>query len=108
MDLKNQAVEDDDNMLNRIRSKADENFCFGWAQRTIEEQIVGEVRCNKRRGIQMMEWLLKLGDKVMLRQYEDTKIFLHFSRFELLDIARKTCFQDAPHQCPELKHENNI
>ena len=95
-------------MLNRIRSKADENFCFGWAQRTTEEKIVGEARCNKRRGIQMMEWFRKLGDELMLRQYEDTKIYLHFSRFEFLDNARKTCFQDAPHQCPELSHENNI
>lgn len=92
-------------MPSRIQSKADEYSCFGWAQRTIENKVVGEMRCNKRRGMQMMEWFRGLSYGVVLRQYEDTKIKLHFSHFKLVDHTRETCFTDMPHQCPYFKSQ---
>ncbi len=40
-------------------------------------------------------------EKIDLKDYPDTKIKLHFSHFKILDHARKTCFREPPHQCPE-------
>lgn len=42
---------------------------------------------------------------MVIKDYEDTKIKLHFSHFKILDDARITCFRDAPHQCPEFVSE---
>ena len=35
----------------------------------------------------------------MIKDYENTKIKLHFSHFKILPDERETCFRDAPHQC---------
>ena len=40
-------------------------------------------------------------DHVHVKDYEDTKIKLHFSHFKLLDSRRETCFRDEPHSCDE-------
>jgi hypothetical protein len=41
------------------------------------------------------------GYHVSVRDYEDTRIHLHFATFLLLDDARETCFEDGPpHACP--------
>ena len=41
------------------------------------------------------------GYRVSVRDYEDTRIHLHFATFLLLDDARETCFEDGPpHECP--------
>ena len=42
-------------------------------------------------------------EHVNIREYEDTKIKLHFSHFKILDAERTTCFRDEPHQCEEFK-----
>jgi hypothetical protein len=44
-----------------------------------------------------------LIDHVIIKDYEDTKIKLHFSHFKILDSRRETCFRDEPHMC-----ENNL
>ena len=38
-------------------------------------------------------------DFVTIKDYEDTKIKLHFSHFKILDKRRITCFRDEPHTC---------
>ena len=93
-----------DEIMKKIREKADEYSCFGWAQQPIDRSIVivGEVRCNKHRGKQMGSWMRRLGTNVTLMEYPDTKIKLHFSYFKLVDKRRITCFRDQPHQCPEF------
>jgi len=41
------------------------------------------------------------GYHVSVRDYEDTRIHLHFATFLLLDDSRETCFEDGPpHACP--------
>ena len=47
-----------------------------------------------------------MGWQVDIKDYESTKIMLHFSHFKILDDARITCFRDPPHQCPEYAKAN--
>lgn len=86
-----------------IQKFADDQGCFGWVQRNSMGYLVGEVRCVKKRGPIMQEWLESKFDEAKFRVYEDTKIRLHFSHFKILDDSRDTCFLDAPHQCPNLE-----
>ena len=87
---------------------ADELGCFGWAQNTARGTVVGEVRCAKVIAPQMKEWLAQgpaasRVDQVVIRDYENTKIKLHFSHFKILPDDRDTCFRDEPHQCDAFK-----
>lgn len=87
-----------------IQTKADDLYCFGWIQDSPKETLVGEARCNKRMGYEMKKFLSSSTnsshfDHVDIKQYEDTKIKLHFSHFKILDSRRDTCFQDEPHIC---------
>lgn len=81
--------------------------CFGWAQNTAHSTVVGEVRCAKATAPLMKEWL-QVGpdkvriDKVAIKDYDNTKIKLHFSHFKILPDERITCFPDPPHQCQDL------
>uniref|UniRef100_A0A6U1NP13 acylphosphatase n=1 Tax=Fibrocapsa japonica TaxID=94617 RepID=A0A6U1NP13_9STRA len=43
-----------------------------------------------------------LVTSVEVKEYEDTKIKLHFSHFKILPDTRVTCFRDPPHQCAEF------
>jgi len=45
--------------------------------------------------------------QVDIKDYESTKIMLHFSHFKILDDSRVTCFRDPPHQCPEYATKAN-
>lgn len=87
---------------------AEDLGCFGWAQNTDRASVVGEIRCPKVLAPQIKEWL-HAGpegarvDRVLIKDYENTKIRLHFSHFKILPDARETCFRDEPHQCPEFK-----
>jgi len=87
-----------------IRAKADELFCFGWVQQPVpgpEEanRVVGEVRCGRRAGIVMLNWIQGLEPQLLIKEYPDTKIKFHFSSFEVLDATRTTCFETSPHRC---------
>ena len=87
---------------------AEELGCFGWAQNTARNTVVGEVRCAKVLAPQMKDWLEKgpsssRVDKVIFKDYENTKIKLHFSHFKILPDERETCFRDPPHQCVEFQ-----
>ncbi|CAN0115175.1 unnamed protein product [Pylaiella littoralis] len=93
------------------QAAADELACFGWIQQTSANTFAGEGRCSKATG-QKMQDRLRQGpsytctvDKFEAKDYPDTKIKLHFSHFKTLDEERKTCFRDAPHQCPEFSTE---
>ncbi len=84
-------------------AKADELFCFGWVQdSSIRKSIVGEVRCTKRMGYEMKKWLSFNTNETIMKDYDDTKIKLHFSHFKILHEDRETCFRDEPHQCEDL------
>ena len=81
--------------------------CFGWAQNTERNTVVGEARCAKATGPLMKEWLHAGPEKarvddVEIKDYENTKIKLHFSHFKILPDERITCFHDPPHQCPDF------
>ena len=99
-------------------AKADEEFCFGWIQHTKMNTVVGESRCLKRNGWRLKQYLIERvaesnsmqllldpaksdNQSIVFKDYEDTKIRLHFSHFKILDSERETCFKDKPHQCPE-------
>ena len=97
-------------MRNLIVSKADTSSCFGWVQNHPNgESVVGEIRCNKRVGPILQDWI-ELGpyteisevSSVETRIYEDTKIKLHFAYFKTLEGERVTCFRDLPHRCEEF------
>lgn len=107
-------------MKRSIQRKADQLACFGWVQDSPKGTLVGEARCNKKMGHTMKTFLLQheegnneqsssndfglvVVEKVTIKDYEDTKIKLHFSHFKILDSRRETCFRDEPHKC-----ENNI
>lgn len=85
--------------------QADAHGCFGWVQRR-QAALVGEVRCHKRRGEALRDWLSTAAPSCAVKVYADTKIRLHFSHFKLLEPERDTCFLDAPHQCPDLSAES--
>ncbi len=109
-----------------IQLKANEYACFGWVQDSTKgNTIVGEARCNKQMGYQMKRFLhgdddfqhqkmtsrnnkkiegkmdvyRDCVDATSIKDYEDTKIKLHFSHFKILDSRRETCFRDEPHKC---------
>jgi len=90
---------------------AEELGCFGWAQNAARNTVVGEARCAKVLAPQMKDWL-RAGppgarvDSVTVKDYENTKIKLHFSHFKILPDDRETCFRDPPHQCAVFQEEN--
>ena len=98
-------------MKRSIQRRADQLACFGWIQDSPKGTLVGEARCNKKIGYTMKTFLGKIeqsssndfglvvADKVIIKDYEDTKIKLHFSHFKILDSRRETCFRDEPHKC---------
>ena len=96
------------NSLIEIQQKADELACFGWAQQLVKDKkTVGEIRCSKIKGVQFQNWLTSTyKEHVVFKDYEDTKIRLHFSSFKILDENRDTCFPDSPHKCADI--DNNI
>ena len=110
-------VADDENSneaKRSIRDAADENFCFGWAQDSPRKSVVGEVRCNTDGAFKMKAHLHNLAaeshlaatnETLVIRDYPDTLIRLHFSHFKLIDKERNTCFRDEPHKCSHLYDE---
>ncbi|KAL3776454.1 hypothetical protein HJC23_008439 [Cyclotella cryptica] len=97
-----------------IRDKADELFCFGWAQDSPRQSIIGESRCTKSAGDDMKSFISSLATEpsgtmingtVVFRDYPDTLIRLHFSHFKVLSKERNTCFHDQPHKCIHLYDE---
>mmetsp|Transcript_42591 Transcript_42591/g.86109 ORF Transcript_42591/g.86109 Transcript_42591/m.86109 type:complete len:166 (-) Transcript_42591:284-781(-) len=93
-----------------LAATAEELGCFGWAQNTAHGTVVGEARCAKVMAPQMKEWVrtgpsgAKVED-VVFRDYDNTKIKLHFSHFKILPDDRETCFRDLPHQCLIFKQQ---
>jgi len=98
-----------------ITKKADQYNCFGWTQNQVDEldqsiqKVVGEVRCNKKTG-PIVEEFIKTNfpegaevTSVETKVYDDTKIKLHFSHFKTLVSERETCFRDEPHMCLDFK-----
>lgn len=61
---------------------------------------MGEVRCGKKKGLEIKQWLQSSGSGIAHRPlhgvdvkvYPDTKIRLHFATFKLLPEERDTCF----------------
>ena len=97
------GVENDDfDFKALIQSRADTNFCFGWAQDSPRSTIVGEVRCKTKAGQKMIDFVSALADKVNIRIYEDSLIRLHFAGFNILPRGRNTCFREEPHKCDHL------
>ena len=94
--------------IDSIQMEADKRNCFGWVQQTSSDKlhIVGEVRCAKPKGEDILQWFRDLKgaivDDVKILVYPDTKIRLHFSHFKVLDSDRDTCFLDEPHKCVDL------
>jgi acylphosphatase len=99
-------------MRQALTETAEELGCFGWVQNTARRTVVGEVRCSKAVAPQMKEWM-KRGpegaqvDSVIIKDYENTKIKLHFSHFKILPDNRETCFRDEPHQCAVFRGEES-
>ncbi|CAM9621729.1 unnamed protein product [Chrysoparadoxa australica] len=92
---------------------AEEIGCFGWVQNSARGTIVGEARCSKQNGPKFVDFLNAgppgaVIETVETKIYEDTKIKLHFSHFKALEDTRKTCFKDAPHQCPDFAPEETV
>jgi acylphosphatase len=88
-----------------LQQKADDLGCFGWVQESGSKSLVGEARCPKSNGPKLEKWLeagysAAAVDKVVVKNYEDTKIRLHFAYFKILAKSRDTCFLDPPHMCP--------
>mmetsp|Transcript_2926 Transcript_2926/g.4201 ORF Transcript_2926/g.4201 Transcript_2926/m.4201 type:complete len:170 (-) Transcript_2926:2028-2537(-) len=95
----------DTGIREEIKEKADKLACFGWAQYSPHNTVVGEVRCNKNAGKVMKGWIKAMTSKVDLKEYDDTKIKLHFSHFKIISDGRETCFRDEPHRCDQFKEK---
>jgi len=101
--------------IERVVGRADELACFGWIQKSnIAETIVGEARCSKKKGPKLHNFITTTFNEEIrvysnVKVYEDTKIFLHFSSFKVLEDDRNTCFLDHPHKCvmKELNENEN-
>ena len=105
-------------MLNQYLShhcidKADELFCFGWVQDTNRTTTVGKARCKKKEGHKLKAFTTSSlataysnGTKqVILKEYDDTLIRLHFSHFKIVSSLGNTCFREEPHKCEHLYNE---
>ncbi|CAM9846957.1 unnamed protein product [Phaeothamnion confervicola] len=98
---------DSDSYCEAAAAVAEELGCFGWIQHTSRGTLVGEARCRKENGPKVLDWLRRgpaqtAVGRVEVKDYEDTKIRLHFSHFRVLEDERRTCFRDPPHQCLEF------
>ncbi len=94
------------------RDLADELSAFGWAQVARNgSAVVGEFR-GTHTTAPVFEGLLRQGlpapagaapapapAPCVTRHYPSTLIKLHFADFKILEDARETCFDNAPHQC---------
>lgn len=103
--------------LNAIQAKTDELACFGcWKQHNSQTKITGEVRCTRRDGKKLKEFLISKDfhpDKsfvtgIEMNNYNDTKIELQLLDFEMFDERRETCFRDSPHQCNEVMNGSSF
>lgn len=99
------AVADTPSALEEVQRHADEVAGFGWVQVAPSGRVVGEFRGTPSTAKSFQTWLAKDSsfagsvERVAIRVYSDTKIRYHFSHFKILNPARQTCFEDAPHQC---------
>ena len=104
-----EGITTEEDFVEMIKTFADENKCFGWAQVPRKNVFVGEVRCQKEKGKLFQRWMEGHGDtsgaELDLFVYPDTKIRLHFTYFKVLDASRDTCFIDPPHRC--ASHSQN-
>ena len=48
---------DASNFVDQVVSEADKLGCFGWIQKTMSGNYVGEGRCNKVKGPMFQDWL---------------------------------------------------
>ena len=94
------------------RDLADELSAFGWVQVARNgSAVVGEFR-GTHTTAPAFEALLRRGlpappgaaaapadAPCVTRHYPSTLIKLHFADFKVLEDARVTCFDNAPHQC---------
>lgn len=96
-----------DALIEALVAKANSYKCFGWAQKVLERgSVVGEVRCMKKAGSKMKDWLEGYDESMkQILVYADTKIRLHFTYFKVLDPSRNTCFLQAPHKCTDGRVE---
>ena len=90
-----------------IQSRADNHFCFGWVQDSPRGTIVGEARCKKKAGQQMLDFISALGvnESTNILVYEDSLIRLHPSSFKIMPPGRNTCFREEPHKCSHLFYQ---
>ena len=89
-----------------IQSRAEDLFCFGWVQDSPRGTIVGEARCKKKAGQQMLDFISALGvnESTNILVYEDSLIRLHPS-FKIMPPGRNTCFREEPHKCSHLIYQ---
>ncbi len=88
--------------MKRFLQGTDDDDGHGYSDRGSNYKNVKQERVDRQ--------LKKFGsyvDFVRIKDYEDTKIKLHFSHFKILDKRRITCFRDEPHIC-ENKIDNVI
>uniref|UniRef100_A0A7S2CNR4 Uncharacterized protein n=1 Tax=Octactis speculum TaxID=3111310 RepID=A0A7S2CNR4_9STRA len=92
-----------------IADYATDTACFGWAQHTVRGTVVGEARCAKSSAPVLKEKIGSLTNDMpnglVIKDYKNTKIKLHFSHFKILPDDRETCFRDVPHQCLQFQVE---
>ena len=96
------------------RDLADELLAFGWVQVARNgSAVVGEFR-GTHTTAPVFEGLLRQGlpapaeqaaAPCVTRHYPSTLIKLHFADFKILEDARETCFENAPHQCTAAAEE---
>jgi len=97
-------VQDDD-CAGLIKSKADELGCFGWVQK--RSAVVGEVRCFKHAGEYFYRWFQHKWPTNLFGVYPSTKIKIHFTSFEIIDVSRRICFPEKPNKC-ESGEQNEV
>lgn len=90
-----------------IQSRAENHFCFGWVQDSPRGTIVGEIRCKKEPGKQMLGFISALAADQLsnILIYEDSLIRLHPSSFKIMPPGRNTCFREEPHKCSHLFYQ---
>jgi hypothetical protein len=55
--------------ISEVKDHADERLCFGWIQETINNHIVGEVRCRKDVGLEFVMWMNDRDPNITIKVY---------------------------------------
>lgn len=52
-----------------VKHEADGRLCFGWAQQTVNNHVVGEIRCKKDVGMEFVGWMRERDSDILIKVF---------------------------------------